>query len=68
MNEWILGVTVHQILSCFPDLDALDRKFQESEKAAVKAQEEHRNEPSYVLGNAYVRYVNVKRCYEARQD
>jgi hypothetical protein len=77
VSSWIANMTARQLFSCFPDLVAAVRKFKPRVEAAQQAarerqqqeaqrQQEQAARPVNVLGTAYAAYVNVKRCYEAR--
>ena len=76
---WTQGMTPDQQFACFPDLAAMAHRYEARVEAAQEAarrreQEEAERQaelgkiPRVVLGTAYLAYVDVKRCYEARES
>jgi hypothetical protein len=72
-SSWIANMTSRQLISCFPDLHTALGAFKPRVEAAQKqAQVERANreaeakKPVNVLGNSYVQYIYVKKCWEQR--
>jgi len=75
-------MTPRQAFSCFPDLVAVARKYVSRVEAARQAVKQKQQEeaqrqqgaaaraklPDNVLATAYASYIDVKRCYEARES
>ena len=77
--SWTQGMTPDQAFACFPDLAAMARTYEARAKAAQEAARQREQEeaqrqtelgkiPKVVLGTAYLAYLDVKRCYEARES
>lgn len=79
--SWIQGMTQKQAFACFPVVAKMARSYEArvdeaQEAASQREQEEAQRQreqaeraklPVNALGNAYAAYIDVKRCYEARE-
>jgi len=73
-ENWIVGMSPHALLSCFPSFAVALRAFLPRVEAAQQAAKQRQEEevvrtklPITVLATAYAAYIDVKRCYEARE-
>ena len=73
-ENWIVGMSPHALLSCFPSFAVALRAFLARVEAAQQAAKQRQEEevvrtklPITVLATAYAACIDVKRCYEARE-
>jgi hypothetical protein len=73
-ENWIVGMSPRALLSCFPSFAVALRAFLPRVEAARQAAKQRQEEevvraklPINVLATAYAAYIDVKRCYEARE-
>lgn len=70
IQNWIGNMTMKQMVSCFPDLQVAMGELKPRVEAAVQAAKQTQKDaklPINILGTAYAAYVDLKRCYDARQ-